>query len=151
MGCGSSSLGGNYPGQRPSNDAGTNTHHVQHGGGNTMVYANNTTNTTTAYLQPQQQSNLVSVTVPLGVKSGDKIQVNAPDGRKNVVTVPSGMSAGSTFEVKFADGAKPQEEEPEIDFSSFYDDAPMATSELVTDTNTNTNNNTKKNDFASGF
>jgi hypothetical protein len=47
------------------------------------------------------------VTLPEGVKPGDTIHVQAPDGRLNAIVVPPGMYPGSTFTVQFADGPPP--------------------------------------------
>ena len=47
------------------------------------------------------------MTLPAGVNGGDKIHVQAPDGRLNEIIVPYGFGPGSTFTVEFADGPPP--------------------------------------------
>ncbi len=47
------------------------------------------------------------VTLPAGVNGGDKIHVQAPDGRLNEIIVPYGFGPGSTFTVEFADTPPP--------------------------------------------
>jgi hypothetical protein len=42
------------------------------------------------------------VTLPDGVKAGQVIHVQAPDGRINEIIVPDGFGPGSTFTVEFA-------------------------------------------------
>ena len=42
------------------------------------------------------------VTLPDGVKAGQVIHVQAPDGRVNEIIVPDGFGPGSTFTVEFA-------------------------------------------------
>jgi len=49
----------------------------------------------------------LSITIPKGVKAGNKITINLPDGRKLVVTVPKGMKAGNTMKVNYKTKAKP--------------------------------------------
>eukprot|EP00978_Attheya_sp_CCMP212_P033457 scaffold135107_cov49-Attheya_sp.AAC.3 len=50
-----------------------------------------------------EDSEVVEVTVPPGVKTGETIHVTAPDSSNRVVAaiVPEGMTSGSTFLVKF--------------------------------------------------
>ena len=47
------------------------------------------------------------VTLPEGVRPGDTIHVQSPDGRLNAIVVPDGMFPGSTFTVEFASAPKP--------------------------------------------
>jgi len=94
------------------------------------------------------------VTLPAGVNGGDKIHVQAPDGRLNEIIVPSGFGPGSTFTVEFADGPPPTSAPPSYA-------PPMATatpenpnymnSYDVQYYNNNNNKNTGDDGFASGF
>jgi len=131
MGCGSSTevstdyvtgetktkhkMGGSYPGNRRqankpyappasqfSNGQATS-HFVSYGGGNALVLKQG------GIAQPQmgasvaKQPEYIQVTLPAGVTSGQKIQVQAPDGRLNEIIIPQGFGPGSTFTVEFAD------------------------------------------------
>jgi hypothetical protein len=89
------------------------------------------------------------VTLPGGVNGGDKIQVQAPDGRLNEIIVPAGFGPGSTFTVEFAD-------EPSRTPASSSYSAPVAPATAATTSNNynynNKNNNTDYDDgFATGF
>jgi hypothetical protein len=48
------------------------------------------------------------VTLPSNVHGGDKIHVQAPDGRLNEIIVPNGFGPGSKFTVEFADAPPPK-------------------------------------------
>ena len=50
------------------------------------------------------------MTLPSGVSAGQKIHVQAPDGRLNEIIVPDGFGPGSTFTVEFADAPKQEEQ-----------------------------------------
>jgi len=136
MGCGSSTeiktdyvtgqkktthkMGGSYPGNRRqahrpynppasqfSNGQATS-HFVSYGGGNALVLKQG------GVAQPQIGASVakppeyIQVTLPDGVTSGQKIQVQAPDGRLNEIVIPPGFGPGSTFTVEFADvGSSP--------------------------------------------
>lgn len=108
-------LGGSYPGNRRqpmkpytppasqfSNGQATG-HFVSYGGGNALVLKQG------SVAQPQigaaiaKPPEYIQVTLPAGVKSGQKIQVAAPDGRLNEIIIPEGYGPGSTFTVEFAD------------------------------------------------
>ena len=45
---------------------------------------------------------IILVTLPDGVKAGQTIHVQAPDGQVNAIVVPEGFGPGSTFTVEFA-------------------------------------------------
>lgn len=108
-------MGGSYPGNRRavnspytppasqfSNGKATS-HFVSYGGGNALVLKQG------GVAQPQigaaiaKPPEYIQVTLPAGVKSGQKIQVQAPDGRLNEIVIPEGFGPGSTFTVEFAD------------------------------------------------
>lgn len=108
-------MGGSYPGNRRqahkpytppasqfSNGQATS-HFVSYGGGNALVLKQG------GMAQPQigaaaaKQPEYIQVTLPAGVSSGQKIQVQAPDGRLNEIIIPQGFGPGSTFTVEFAD------------------------------------------------
>ncbi len=112
-------MGGSYPGNRRaahspytppgsqfSNGKATN-HFVSYGGGNALVLKQG------GMAQPQigaaiaKPPEYIQVTLPAGVKSGQKIQVQAPDGRLNEIIIPEGFGPGSTFTVEFADVDSP--------------------------------------------
>ena len=116
MGCASSAH--TYPGERinaqaphspaPSQfqNGQATAHFVSYGGGNALVLqqgGNSFTQTSS-----MQKKELVQVTLPPGVSPGQKIHVQAPNGRLNEITVPDGMGPGSTFTVEFADQEAPQ-------------------------------------------
>lgn len=145
-------LGGAYPGQmgqhhapyQPPASAFQNgkatAHFVSYGGGNalTLVQPDGTT-------KPQHggpESQFVQVTLPDGVVSGQKIHVQAPDGRINEIIVPNGFGAGSTFTVEFApaSAAPPPSNENKIPVQQAAEfnntripanDAPVATASAV--------------------
>lgn len=109
-------LGGAYPGNRrqghkpytPPTSAFQNgqatAHFVNYGGGNALVLKQDN-----GVAQPQQgampvkQPEYIQVTLPPGVHAGQKIQVAAPDGRRNEIIIPDGFGPGMTFTVEFAD------------------------------------------------
>jgi len=112
-------MGGAYPGNRRhankpytppasefSNGQATS-HFVSYGGGNALVLKQG------GMAQPQmgataaKQPQYIQVTLPAGVNGGDKIHVQAPDGRLNEIIVPHGFGPGSTFTVEFADTDSP--------------------------------------------
>lgn len=113
-------LGGAYPGNRrqghkpytPPTSAFQNgqatAHFVNYGGGNALVLKQDN-----GVAQPQQgampvkQPEYIQVTLPPGVHAGQKIQVAAPDGRRNEIIIPDGFGPGMTFTVEFADEAPP--------------------------------------------
>lgn len=101
----------NKPYKPPANqfvNGQTTSHFVSYGGGNALVlkegggpakpqigaYAATGTTKPPEYIQ---------VTLPAGVSGGQKIQVQAPDGRLNEIIIPEGFGPGSTFTVEFAD------------------------------------------------
>lgn len=106
-------LGGAYPGQRRPQHA-TYTpdasqfdgngqavvHFKAYGGGNalTLVQQDGTNQPSIGIAQPEY----VSVTLPEGVKEGQTIHVQAPDGKINAIVIPPGFGPGSTFTVEFA-------------------------------------------------
>mmetsp|Transcript_19000 Transcript_19000/g.47201 ORF Transcript_19000/g.47201 Transcript_19000/m.47201 type:complete len:229 (-) Transcript_19000:206-892(-) len=112
-------MGGSYPGNRraansPYSPPGSQfsngkatSHFVSYGGGNALVLKQG------GMAQPQVGAALakppeyIQVTLPAGVKSGQKIQVQAPDGRLNEIIIPPGFGPGSTFTVEFADVDSP--------------------------------------------
>jgi hypothetical protein len=113
-------LGGAYPGNRrqgnkpytPPGSAFSNgqatAHFVNYGGGNALVLKQDN-----GVAQPQmgaaplKQPEYIQVTLPPGVYAGQKIQVAAPDGRRNEIIVPDGFGPGMTFTVEFADEPAP--------------------------------------------
>jgi hypothetical protein len=50
--------------------------------------------------QQQEVEKTLKITIPRGVKAGNTITVNLPDGRSLKVKVPNGMRAGNTLTVK---------------------------------------------------
>ena len=89
------------------------------------------------------------MTLPAGVYGGDKIHVQAPDGRLNEIIVPNGFGPGSTFTVEFADGPPPTPAP-----ASYAPPIAAATPEraVYNDYNYKNNNNGNGDDgFASGF
>lgn len=101
-------LGGSYPGNRrqahsPYTPPASQGHFVSYGGGNALVLKQG------GLAQPQigaaiaKPPEYIQITLPEGVKSGQKIQVAAPDGRLNEIIIPEGFGPGSTFTVEFAD------------------------------------------------
>ena len=79
----------------------------------------------------------------MGVNGGDKIHVQAPDGRLNEIIVPNGFGPGSTFTVEFANGPPPTP--APVSYAP-----PMATATPERPIYGNTNNN-GDDGFASGF
>ena len=49
--------------------------------------------------QPQKVQKSVQVTIPKGVRPGNKITINLPDGRQVQITVPKGMRPGNKMTV----------------------------------------------------
>lgn len=69
------------------------------------------------------------MTLPDGVKPGDTIHVQAPDGRTNAIVVPPGMYAGSQFTVQFETAPPPTGvATPQV---GKYDNPPVAPSAPV--------------------
>jgi hypothetical protein len=130
MGCGSSTetstdyvtgetktkhkMGGSYPGNRRqgnkpyappasqfSNGQATS-HFVSYGGGNALVLKQGGMAKPQMGASAAKQPEYIQVTLPAGVSSGQKIQVQAPDGRLNEIIIPQGFGPGSTFTVEFA-------------------------------------------------
>lgn len=106
--------------QVDSNTAVANAHFVTcQGGGNALKLegkphrSDGNNNNTQQSNNGGQPPTYISVTLPIGVTSGDIIHVRAPDGRLNAITVPPGMGPGSTFTVEFSNDtpAPPKEEE----------------------------------------
>ena len=65
------------------------------------------THTHTRKKQTNKQTTIINtpillVTIPDGVKAGQTIHVQAPDGRLNAVIVPDGFGPGDVFTVEFA-------------------------------------------------
>ena len=96
-----------------------------------------------------------AVTLPNNVHGGDKIHVQAPDGRLNEIIVPSGFGPGSTFTVEFADAPPPKKElTPYVAYA-----APVAQATAQPTTKSTTSNHNQTNSrpadyddgFASGF
>ena len=52
--------------------------------------------------QAQKEKRSVTITIPQGVRPGNKITVNLPDGRQVQVTVPQGMKPGNKMTVNCA-------------------------------------------------
>lgn len=88
------------------------------------------------------------VTLPSGVNGGDKIHVQAPDGRLNEIIVPAGFGPGSTFTVEFADEPPPSRTPAPSSYS-----APVAPATAATTSNNykNSSNNNVDDGFATGF
>ena len=105
-------LGGAYPGQmgqqhapyQPPASAFQNglatAHFVSYGGGNALTLMQPDGSTKPQHGGPETQ--FIKVTLPPGVVAGQKIHVQAPDGRLNEIIVPNGFGAGSSFTVEFA-------------------------------------------------
>lgn len=132
MGCGSSTevktdpitgqkttthkMGGAFPGNRrpvnapyrpPASEfSGNNvtSHFVSYGGGNALVLKQGSGPAVPQTGASAKQPEYISVTLPDGVKAGQRIQVAAPDGRLNEIIIPEGFGPGSTFTVEFAEG-----------------------------------------------
>ena len=49
----------------------------------------------------------LKITIPKGVKPGNKINVNLPDGRKLSITVPKGMRPGNVMTVNYKQAPPP--------------------------------------------
>jgi hypothetical protein len=82
----------------------------------------------------------VIVTLPAGVEAGQKIHVQAPDGRLNEIMIPDGFGPGSTFTVEFADQPKTSSAPPPPPPQSTYPTAAATPA-----------NNDHDDGFASGF
>jgi hypothetical protein len=98
-------------------------------------------------------SRRLPVTLPAGVHGGDKIHVQAPDGRLNEIIVPSGFGPGSSFTVEFADAPPFSKPEAATPYSS-YTPPPVAPVTKPPSNNygyNNHNNNEHDDGFASGF
>ena len=55
---------------------------------------------------PASTTNLeVQITIPVGVQAGQKLRVQAPDGRSFDATVPAGLGPGSTLRVQVPQSA----------------------------------------------
>ena len=105
-------LGGAYPGQggqqhapyQPPASAFQNgqatAHFVSYGGGNALTLQQSDGSTKPQHGGPEGQ--FIQVTLPAGVESGQKIHVQAPDGRVNEIIIPSGYGPGMSFTVEFA-------------------------------------------------
>ncbi|KAL7574046.1 hypothetical protein ACA910_015624 [Epithemia clementina (nom. ined.)] len=147
-------LGGNYPGNRRPQHApyqppasafdGTGTakaHFVAYGGGNalTLVRTNGITTTTAT------PSNYIEVTLPEGVKAGQVIHVQAPDGQLNEVVVPEGFGPGDVFTVEFASSSTT------IPTTTKLDDNLYTTPVAVNDNQTSRSNNRPGDNFASAL
>jgi len=116
-------MGGAFPGnRRPVNKPYTppasqfsngqaTSHFVSYGGGNALVLKQGSGDTaqpqTGAMVATAKPPEYISITLPAGVSSGQKIQVAAPDGRLNEIIIPAGFGPGSTFTVEFADADAP--------------------------------------------
>jgi hypothetical protein len=50
---------------------------------------------------PTKEQKTIKITIPNGVKPGNKINVNLPDGRKLSITVPKGMKPGNKMTVNY--------------------------------------------------
>jgi len=107
-------MGGAYPGNRRqgnkpyappasqfSNGQATS-HFVSYGGGNALVLKQGGISQPQIGATAAKQPEYIQVTLPAGVSSGQKIQVQAPDGRLNEIIIPQGFGAGSTFTVEFS-------------------------------------------------
>jgi hypothetical protein len=103
-----------------------------------------------------------TVTLPEGVKEGQTIHVQAPDGKINAIVIPPGFGPGSTFTVEFA----PEEKPTSTTTTSSSSYIPPTSTEPPKETNYHTvvppvsssynnNNNNNNNDgddgFATGF
>lgn len=157
-------MGGAYPGNRrtpqqvytpgPSefNANGQATaHFVNYGGGNALVLKQDGIAQLQSGPPLGKQPTYIQVTLPAGVNGGDKIHVQAPDGRLNEIIVPPGFGPGSTFTVEFADGPPPTPAP-----ASYAPPLATATPERHVYNNNNNyynNNNDNNGDdgFASGF
>eukprot|EP00541_Cyclophora_tenuis_P012936 CAMPEP_0116555460 /NCGR_PEP_ID=MMETSP0397-20121206/8161_1 /TAXON_ID=216820 /ORGANISM="Cyclophora tenuis, Strain ECT3854" /LENGTH=198 /DNA_ID=CAMNT_0004080737 /DNA_START=114 /DNA_END=710 /DNA_ORIENTATION=+ len=163
-------LGGSYPGNRPPQHAPytppagdfhngqATAHFISYGGGNALTLStnNNHTHNNTYNDNTTNKPQFIQVTLPSGVHAGDKIHVQAPNGKLNEIIVPPGMGPGATFTVQFEDDPKHVEQQHQQD----YYNPPLATATPETTTTTTTtidnNNNTTNNSthddgFASGF
>jgi hypothetical protein len=56
---------------------------------------------------PKSIQKQVKITIPKGVKAGNTVTVNLPDGRKIVVKVPKGLKPGNTMTVNYDEQTKP--------------------------------------------
>lgn len=83
--------------------------------------------------------------MPNNVHAGDKIHVQAPDGRLNEIVVPQGFGPGATFTVEFADAPPPKKEE------SFPYTAPVAEATAEPISYNHQNNSNYDDGFATGF
>jgi hypothetical protein len=168
MGC-QSSKALQYPGQRlqaqapyrPNasefNTSGqTTSHFVSYGGGNALVLQQGGAvhqqvgatlhQTATATPLPQKY---VQITLPQGVVAGQRIQVQAPDGRLNEIIVPAGMRPGSTFTVEFADVSNKQTSNNYSGYNPPGSAPPTATAMPANNLSPTTNG--RDDGFASGF
>jgi len=160
-------LGGAYPGaRRPlmapytpgasefDSQGQATAHFVSYGGGNALVLQQN------GIAQPQvgqpvgKKPTYIQVTLPTGVKGGDKIHVQAPDGRLNEIIVPTGFGPGSTFTVEFADALPPtgtaSQHPPYDTLAASHNETPLAPA--YNEGSRVSNNNSNYDDgFASGF
>lgn len=85
------------------------------------------------------------------MNSGDKIHVQAPDGRLNEIIVPPGFGPGSTFTVEFADDPSPPPPPSRTPTQSSSYTAPVAPATTYNHSNNNNHNNDVDDGFATGF
>jgi hypothetical protein len=130
-------LGGAYPGQMgqqhapyaPPASAFQNgqatAHFVSYGGGNALTLVQ--PDGSTAPQHGGSESKYVQVTLPDGVESGQKIHVQAPDGRVNEIIIPPGFGPGMSFTIEFA----PEHEAPPV---NPYTKIPAEQAAVINDT-----------------
>ena len=64
--------------------------------------------------------------LPNGVKPGNKISVNLPDGRKLQITVPNGMKAGNTMKINYDEKPPPPPQATNIPIATPIASPPIA-------------------------
>lgn len=102
-------LGGAYPGQRPPQHAPYTPSNgiarfVSYGGGNALTLIQENVSTAPE-IGGKAREEYIKVTLPVGVRAGQKIHVQAPDGRLNEIIIPPGFGPGNEFLVQFSDTA----------------------------------------------
>jgi len=88
------------------------------------------------------------------VYGGDRIHVQAPDGRLNEIIVPSGFGPGSTFTVEFADNPPPKKDDtaPYMAYAyaapASHATTPTTTAPAYAPSSYSNNNNNNSNNYA---
>ena len=67
--------------------------------------------------QPKIKQTL-QIKIPAGVRPGNKITINLPDGRQVQVVVPKGMRPGNTMTINYESSAPPQQQQQQQQSSS---------------------------------